>query len=67
MFLYLGFMVFLSLEDKLLSVEGSCIHLVPLILRLGSRAGGRLAAPGRLDRDPEAFVGFVLSDLLVVV
>lgn len=65
--MYLGFNVFLSLEDKLLSVKGSCIHLVPFIERFGSRAGRRLAAPGALDNRPAMDVEFVLSCLLVVL
>lgn len=43
------------------------MHLVPFIVRLGSRAGRRLTTLGRLDDDPVAIVGFVLSDLLVVL
>lgn len=64
-FLYLGFIVFFSLEDKLWSVEGSCIHLVPFIRRLGSRAGGRPATPGTLEEGFVAAVELGLSYLVV--
>lgn len=66
-FLCLGCIFFLSLDDKLLSVEGSYIHRVPLIARLGSRAGGRPVIPGILEEGFVAAVELALSYLVVAV
>jgi hypothetical protein len=53
----MGFVVFLSVEESLLSSNGSYVHLVPLFWRARSRAGIRSAAPGRRGVREESAVG----------